>query len=108
MPATNKIDVFVAESSIKQPFEYIGKGYLNANGIYRNPQLIQEKAEQLGMKKGADAVLITDYIITGNGTNIVSVIRTDSIPRGSVTTANTSVSPTYNQSYQIYYLKYNR
>jgi len=108
-PSTKNIEVFVSEQSIKQPYEYIGKGYLRGYLLYRNPGKIQEKAEKLGLEKGADAVLISDYFIPNTGgTSISSIYKTDSIARGTVTVGNTTISPTTASGYNILYLKYNR
>ena len=108
-PSTKNIEVFVTKQSIKQPYEYIGKGYIRGYLLYRNPNKIQEKAEKLGLEKGADAVLITDYYIPDSGgTSINSIYKTDSIARGIVTVANTTIGPTTASSYTIFYLKYNK
>lgn len=94
------------EKSIKQPFEYIGKGYL---GFFKNPNKIQKKAEKIAREKGADAVLITDYYIPDTGgTNITTVYKTDSIAKTSVTTANINAAPNSFSGYQILFLKYTR
>ncbi len=104
---TKDIDVFVSEQSIKQPYEFIGKGYVGGIGMQSNQEKIQKKAEQLGLKKGADAVLITDYYISNTGgTDIASVYRTDSVARGLVTTGHTRINTTTASGYTILYLKY--
>lgn len=109
LPSTKKIEVFVSEQSIKQSYEYIGKGYIRGYLLYRNPNKIQEKAEKLGLEKGADAVLIADYYIPNTGgTNINSIYKTDSIARGTVTIGNTTISPTSSSGYNILYIKYNK
>ena len=106
LPPTKNIEVFISEQSIKQPYEYIGKGYL---GFHKNPNKIQEKAEEIARAKGADAVLITDYYIPDTGgTNITTVFKTDSIAKSAVTTANTTISPTSYSGYHILFLKYKK
>ncbi|MEO7394726.1 MAG: hypothetical protein ABIU11_07250 [Chitinophagaceae bacterium] len=106
LPETQHIEIFIAEKSIKQPFEYIGKGYL---GFFKNPNKIQKKAEKIAREKGADAVLITDYYIPdAGGTNITTVNKTDSIAKTSVTTANANVTPNSFSGYQILFLKYTK
>ena len=37
-PSTKTIDVYIAEKSIKQPYEYIGKGYLGGYVLHHNPE----------------------------------------------------------------------
>jgi hypothetical protein len=109
LPSTKNIEVFISENSIKQPFEYMGKGYLGGYPFYRNPNKIQKKAEKLGLEKGADAVLISDYYIPNTGgTNINSIYKTDSIARGTVTIGSTTISPTTASGFNILYLKYIR
>jgi hypothetical protein len=107
LPETKSIEVFISEQSVKRPFEYIGKGYIGGLGYPRNQNIIQKKAEKLGIEKGADAVLITDhYIPDTGGTNITTVFKTDSITNGTVTTGSTSITPTSFRGYNIVFLKY--
>ena len=109
LPQTKSIEVFIAEQSIKRSFEYIGKGYIGGFGLHRNQNKIQRKAEEIGMEKGADAVLITDYYIPDTGgTNITSIYKTDSIGHGIVTTGNTTISPTSSRGYNILFIKYSK
>jgi|CXWL01.1.fsa_nt_gi hypothetical protein len=106
LPPSKSIEVFISEQSIKRPFEYIGKGYL---GFHKNPNKIQKIAEKIGLEKGADAILITDYYIPDTGgTNITTVYKTDSIAKTAVTTAKTTVTPTAYSGYHILFLKYNK
>lgn len=51
LPSTKKIEVFVSEQSIKQPYEYIGKGYIRGYLLFRNPNKIQEKQKSWALKK---------------------------------------------------------
>ncbi len=109
LPPTKSIEVFISEKSIKRSFEYIGQGYIGGFGPHSNQNKIQLKAENLGKKKGADAVLITDYYIPDTGgTNITTIYKTDSIAKTAVTTARTTVTPTVYSGYQILFLKYNK
>ncbi|MBC7872955.1 MAG: hypothetical protein H7Y01_03105 [Ferruginibacter sp.] len=106
---TKDIEVFVSEQSIKRPYEYIGKGYLGGFSLRGNQNKIQKKAEKLGLEKGADAVLITDYYITNTGgTSISGIYRTDSIAGGTVMTGNTTVTPTVTSGFHILFIKYNK
>ena len=105
---TKNIDVFISEKSIKQSYEYIGKGYLSKFGL-SSPDKMQKKAEKLAREKGADALLITDYYITNTEeVNISSFYRTDTINHGIITTGNTSVKPSISTGYNIHFLKYNK
>ncbi len=105
LPPTKDVEIFITEQSIKRPFEYIGKGYL---GYYKNPGKIQKEAERIARKKGADAVLITDYYVPDAGTNITTVYRTDSMAKSAVTTANTVIQPLGYNGFTILFLKYSR
>jgi hypothetical protein len=104
-PETDHVDVFINESSIKRPFDYIGKGFL---GYFKNPVKIQQKSEKLARKKGADAVLILDYYIPDNGTLVNTVFRTDSVNRAAVTTSSTTIQPIGYKEFYIYFLKYQK
>jgi hypothetical protein len=108
LPATDKVDVYVATSSIKQPFEYIGKGYVGGFGTH-NPEKIQRKSIRQARKKGADAILITDFFIAGyGGTTINSTQLSDSIGKSLVTTSNAVISPATSTGFNILFLKYNK
>ena len=102
---TSEVDVFVSPESIKRPFDYIGKGYL---GYFKNPVKIQEKSEKIARKKGADAVLILDYLVPNSGTQINSVYKTDSVANSAVTTASTTVQSIDHTGYSIFFLKYRK
>jgi hypothetical protein len=104
-PATNKVEVFVTEKSIKQPFDYIGKGYVAGFGP-KNPEKIAAKSIQKARKMGADAILINDYYMPYTGTAINTVYTTDTVSRGIVRTGTTTVSPTVTTGYQILFVKY--
>jgi hypothetical protein len=102
-PPTSEVDVFVAAESIRRPYDYIGKGYL---GYFKNPVKIQQKSEKLARKKGADAVLILDYLVPHTGTQINSIFKTDSVANSAVTTASTTVQSIDQTGYSIFFLKY--
>ncbi len=109
LPPTKDIEVFISDQSIKRPFEYIGQGYIGGFGLHSNQNKIQLKAEKLGQKKGADAVLITDYFIPNTGGTIITGrYITDSISGRTVTTGNTTISPISTSGYRILFLKYNK
>ncbi|MDZ4810636.1 MAG: hypothetical protein SGI96_20550 [Bacteroidota bacterium] len=108
LPPTKNVEIFIAEKSIKSPFDLIGKGYLSKFGL-SSPDKIQKKAEKLAREKGADAVLITDYYITNTEeVNISSIYRTDTTNHGIITTGNTTVKPSIATGYNILFLKYNK
>lgn len=105
-PATKNVDVFIAEQSIRQNFEYIGKGYISGFG-YHNPELIQQLSVEKARKVGADAVLIKDYISTETtGATVTTVQRSDSIGKSLFTTGNSVISPTVTTGFQILFIKY--
>lgn len=107
LPPTKNIDVFIAEQSIKKDFDLIGQGYLGGFGPHTNQNKIQQKSELLGRKKGADAVLITDYYIVNTGlTSTSNIIITDTLNSHITATGNTVVSPSIAGGYRILFLKY--
>lgn len=106
---TEKIDVFISEQSITRPFQYMGKGYLVNPTSLASHAKIQAMAEALGKKKGADAVLITDYLAPNAGeTTITTVNKTDSIHRGTIQTGTTVISPAVQKGFNILFIKYNQ
>jgi hypothetical protein len=107
LPATDKVDVYVDESSVKQPFEYIGKGYVAGFGAH-NPEKIQQKSIRKARKNGADAVLIIDYYTDDEITTITRTRRSDTIGRSLIRTDNTVISPTATTGFNILFLKYNK
>jgi hypothetical protein len=60
-PPTKDPDFYVDEKSIDKPYRVIGKGYPDATGSLALKTL-QKKAIEKAKKKGADAVLVLDYI----------------------------------------------
>lgn len=103
---TKNVDVYIAEQSIRQEFEYIGKGYISGLG-YHNPETIQQLAVQKAKTVGADAVLIKDYISTeATGATVTTVQRSDSIGKSLYTTGNSVISPTVTTGFQILFIKY--
>jgi hypothetical protein len=107
LPETSQVDVYVESSSIKQPFEYIGKGYVAGFGAH-NPEKIQQKSIRKARKNGADAILITDYERFNDGTSITSTRQSDSIGRSLITTRNTVVTPIVSTGFTIHFLKYHK
>jgi hypothetical protein len=107
-PSTKKVDVYISESSIKKNYELIGQGYLNVWAAHSKPDKIQRLAEETAMKKGADAVIITDYYIPNTGQSITSTYLTDTVGKAIITTGNTTISPTSSSGFRIFFVKYNR
>ncbi|HEX7847904.1 MAG TPA: hypothetical protein VF476_19020 [Chitinophagaceae bacterium] len=102
LPPTKKVDVYVARESIKQPFEFIGKGYLNNLVVHANPETIQKKAILMARQKGADAVLITDQYVLRSaafGTNSI-----DSIGKAGLSFSRADPTTEMN----IFFIKYNK
>ena len=108
LPATNdKVDVYVSEGSIKQSFEFIGKGYVAGFGAH-NPEKIQQKSILIARQKGADAILITDFFIPDNGgTTISQTQRADSVGKSLITTGQAVIAPGSTSAFNILFLKYN-
>ena len=105
-PSTENVDVYINESSIKKNYELIGQGYLNVWAAHSNPDKLQKLAEETAMKKGADAVIITDYFTPNTGQSISTIYKTDSVGKGVVTTGNTTISPTSSSGFRIFFVKY--
>jgi len=107
--ATDKIDVYVSEQAIRQPYEYMGKGYLEYRSGFVGTNKIQKLAEELGRKKGADAVLITDYLSPAlGGTTITTTNKTDSVANGVLHTGTTVISPSVQNNFNIVFIKYSK
>lgn len=104
--ATKKVDVFIKESSIKKNYTLIGQGYLNMLAAHSRPDKIQKLAEETAMKKGADAVIISDYLIPNTGQSISTTYKIDSIGNGIITTGNTTISPASSSGFRIIFVKY--
>lgn len=105
---TKKVDVYISESSIKKNYELVGQGYLNVLAAHSRPDKIQKLAEETAMKKGADAIIISDYLIPNTGQSISSTYKTDSVGKGIVTTGNTTISPASSTGFRIFFVKYIR
>ena len=103
---TKKVDVYISESSIKKNYELVGQGYLNVLAAHSRPDKIQRLAEETAMKKGADAVIISDYLIPNIGQSISSTYKTDSVGKGIITTGNTTISPASSSGFRIFFVKY--
>lgn len=102
---TDSVAVFVDAAAINRPYTIIGKAYPK-NGYWINSTIKQMQKESITKAKaaGADAVLIQDYVVTAPSVNTVQ--QTDSLGKGTITIANTSVHQNTVQRFNIYFLKY--
>jgi hypothetical protein len=103
---TQRVDVFVDESSVTTPYKIIGKGYVKAS-FFTKVEEIQEKAILKAKEKGADAVLIKDYYVPNTGAAINTSMRTDSLGKGTVSIGQTTVQQTGSSGFNVLFLKYN-
>lgn len=90
-PSTSNPDLFVDERSIERPYKIIGKGYPDGFGLLP-VETLQKKVLETAKRKGADAVLIQDYIMANPVASMNSVYRTDSLGKGLVTTGTSVIS----------------
>ena len=75
-------------------------------GSHSKPEKIQKLAEEISMKKGADAVIITNYYIPNTAQSISSTYKTDSMGKGIIITGNTTISPLSSSGFRIFFVKY--
>ena len=98
---TDNVDVFVSLTSVKKPFDVVGKGYIERHLYSRSSvELIQKKAVEKGKSNGADAVVIEDYYVLNNAATITTHIDT------ITSTQTTNVSPTVSSGFTILFLRY--
>ena len=101
-PPTDKVEVFVTRSSVKKPFDVIGKGYIqNIVGLPPSVEEIQKKAIEKGKLKGAHGVIIEDYYLVDKFSGITS--GTDSSGNSNKTT---SINPTVSSGFNILFIRY--
>lgn len=101
---TEKIAVFVDESSMKNEYEIVGKGYIERTPI--SPiEHIQTKAIEKAKKNGADAILIKDYFVPNTGTAINTTTHIDSVGKGVVAVGQTTVQQTNSTGFYVWFLK---
>ena len=103
---TTRVDVYINEASIRRNYEFVGQGYLNIWAAHLKPDKIQKLVEQTAKKKGANAVIISDYYIPNTGQTINTTYKTDSVGKGTVTTGNTTVTPTSSSGFRVFFIKY--
>jgi hypothetical protein len=98
-PPSNKVDVFVTLPSVKREYQVIGKGYANsALMVRRVGERVQKKAVQKARSKGADAVVIQDYLL------MQPLLSSDS-SKGGVALSNIAVNQGQ-QGFVVLFLKY--
>ena len=105
--STKDPDLFVDEKNIERPYKVIGKGYPVRFTLFSS-ELLQKKALQKAKDKGADAVLIQDYLVQNAVANVNSVYRSDSAGPGLITTGSSAISHENGvyTSFTILFLKY--
>src|SRR6187397_1246938 len=68
---TENVDVFVTQSSVKKPFDVIGKGYVQRRvGPEPSVEIIQKKAVEKAKANGANAIVIEDYYLVDNTASV--------------------------------------
>lgn len=101
-PETTLVDVFVSQSAVKQPYEVIGKGYVEKHvGLPASVETIQRKAVKKAKLKGANAVVIEDYFLIDRTSGITT--RTDS---SRTLMQSVNINPTVGSGFTILFLKY--
>lgn len=101
---TFKIEVFVDEGAIKRKYDVVGKGYVRSVTTMPTPEKIQTKAVEKAKQKGADAILIKDYLVPSTGIN--TTVRTDSVGKGVISIGNTTVKQASSPEFVVLFLKY--
>jgi hypothetical protein len=99
---SNKVDVFVTLSSVKKEYQIIGKGYVYSGAtpfVRRLGEKVQKKALQKARSKGADAIVIQDYLL------VKPVLQADSIGSG-VAIGNIAVREQIQNQFTVLFLKY--
>ena len=106
---TSHIDVFVDPSSIKKPYEIIGKGYIEYGyGTKGQIERMLPKAVAKAKEKGADAILFKDYYLADSSTDVYTVSTSDSSKNGSHSVTSTSARPIVANKQEILFLKYSQ
>jgi len=103
-PPTKHVDVFVDASAIKKPYTIMGKGY---QGLSTTMEVMQQKAINLAMEKGADAVLFQDYFITDEPATAYDIAKTDSTGKTLSAKRRNETSSVVSSRINILFLKYN-
>lgn len=97
---TNKVDVFVSLSSVKKEYQIIGKGYAGSGTLVRRlGEKVQKKALRIAKDKGADAIVIQDYLL------LHPLLSTDSTSKG-IALGNIAVAGQGENQFTVLFLKY--
>ena len=99
---TNNIEVFVDEGAIKRKYDVVGKGYVQ--NTTTTPEKIQIKAIEIAKQRGADAILIKDYLVPYTGVN--TRVRTDTLDKAIINVGNTVVRHGSLPEFVVLFLKY--
>ena len=99
---TNNIEVFVDEGAIKRKYDVVGKGYVQ--NTTTTPEKIQIKAIEIAKQRGADAILIKDYLVPYTGVN--TRVRTDTLEKAVINVGNTIVRHGSSPEFVVLFLKY--
>ena len=99
---TNNIEVFVDEGAIKRKYDVVGKGYVQ--NTTTTPEKIQIKAIEIAKQRGADAILIKDYLVPYTGVN--TRVRTDTLDKAVINVGNTIVRHGSSPEFVVLFLKY--
>lgn len=102
---TKNVDVFVTPEAITRPYVICGKAYPQGL-LNQNPAKLQIMAVNMARKKGADAVLITDYYSTPNAYQVNSYSRSDSTGKSIVSSRHSIVTPANSLEFTISFIKY--
>lgn len=98
-PPSDKVDVFVSLSSVKKEYQVIGKGYVGAAPFARRTgEKAQKKALKKARSKGADAIVVQDYLL------LQPVLPADSL-KGGVAISHVAVNQGQ-QGFVVLFLKY--
>jgi hypothetical protein len=102
---SNKVDVFVTLSSVKKEYQIIGKGYADDSPLLlrRIGEKIQKKAIQKAKSKGADAIVIQDYLLLQP--MLQTSVQTDSTS-SRIALSNIAVNQQSTTRFTILFLKY--
>jgi hypothetical protein len=103
-PSTH-VDVFVTPSSVPQEYEIIGKGYVHNPSAWKSRlgETIQRKAIIKAKAKGADAIIIQDYILV---TPVVQSGTVADSSKSNVTLGNMAVTQQGTTGFTVLFIKY--
>ena len=80
----------------------VGKGYVQ--NTTTTPEKIQIKAIEIAKQRGADAILIKDYLVPYTGVN--TRVRTDTLEKAVINVGNTIVRHGSSPEFVVLFLKY--